>query len=355
MTNTCCIAVCVLAFLFPRTLYAQSPSTAKPEASEKGIARHLTVVQTTKTPETASTITVPVRCDDHGNLYARTEPSGVASIRKLTPKGELAALFQPSSVTDLKVNLSLQFDLDGSGGEYQLALGEKPPLRVITFKSDGSYENSIKLDTGLLFPAALAVFRPSNTFLITGQKYDQSRIAVKVPFTGIFSSSGVLLKEISLEDDKAIHDMAGAGDPRAINPEAPTDNQIVSLSQMQAADDGNIYLMRWLSPAILYAVSPGGEVVRRFEVKLSDNNYRPDTMHISGNRLAVLFVHPQTQRQIMKVVDLEGHEVESYEIGHAGNADLGGGFACYTSNPEQFTFLAAGDNDQLEIKIAEPR
>ena len=291
------LAACALALLLSANLSAQSSPKGKPEAAGTGVVRHLAVVQTVKTPEMANSISVPVRCDDQGNLYARTEPSGVASIRKLNAKGELAALFQPSSVTDLKVLISLKFDLDGSGGVYQLAVGQKPPLYVIMFKSDGSYEGSIKLDSGLLFPSALAVFRPSGTFLITGQKYDRNRMAVKVPFTGIFSASGALLKEISLEDDNAIHDMAGSGDPRVISPEAPTDNQALSLSQMQPADDGNVYLMRWVSPAIVYAISSGGEVVRRFEVKAGDDNYRPDTMQISGNRMAVLFFHPQTHRQ----------------------------------------------------------
>lgn len=83
-------------------------------------------------------------------------------------------------------------------------------------------------------------------------------------------------------------------------------SDLVHSLTMEAGADGNIYLMRWTAPAIFYAISPGGEVVRRFTVDPGDRNYRSVTMHISGSRIATLFLQPHTKETLMKITDLEG-------------------------------------------------
>ena len=356
MQNVPFVATWVLVLLLSMRSFGQSSAKPKQTEAKQQAVKHLTVVQTAKSSEIAGEFVPPLRCDNDGDLYMKTEPFGVSGIRKLNPKGEPVGLFQPSSVTDLQVAIAYYFDLDTNGEVYQLADTKEPPTYVIIFKSDGSYKGRIKLDTDFLWhPAALAVFPSSGGLLLTGQEYDQDRSAAKWPFTGIFSSNGALVKEITLEDDDAIHEMGVKGDRRVTGAVAPSNNHAVGFSQMQAADDGNVYLMRWLSPAIVYAVSPAGEVLRRFKVDSGDDNYRPEAMHISGNRMAIVFFQPQTMRKLMKVVDMEGRELATYETSSPSNTELGGAFACYSSNPERFTFLSVGDDDQLEIKIAEAR
>ena len=152
--------------------------------------------------------------------------------------------------------------------------------------------------------------------------------------------------------------MAASGDPRVSSPVNPQANHAVDFSQMEAAADGNIYLMRWLTPAIFYAISPGGEVVRRFTVDPGDADLRPTEMHIAGNRIAVLFFHPQTMATRMKIVDLEGREIATYDENDDAKSEAGGlgtAFACYTANPERFAFLSTGDNQRIEFLFAEPR
>jgi hypothetical protein len=123
--------------------------------------------------------------------------------------------------------------------------------------------------------------------------------------------------------------------------------------------------MRSTSPAIFYALSAGGEVLRRFTVDPGDISYGPVAMHVSGNRIAVLFREPQTQEKIMKIVDLEGRELATYsaDVRYPADAEgkerktqaLGGAFACYTTNPDRFIFLATGADDKLRFRIAEAR
>jgi hypothetical protein len=61
----------------------------------------------------------------------------------------------------------------------------------------------------------------------------------------------------------------------------------------------------------------------------------------------------------MEIVDLEGHEIATYdEIRSGGKAKYGllrTAFSSYTENPQRFTFLTTGDGDRLELRTAEAR
>jgi hypothetical protein len=84
----------------------------------------------------------------------------------------------------------------------------------------------------------------------------------------------------------------------------------------------------------------------------------PVQLHIVENRIAVLFRDHETMQQILKVVDLEGHELGIYDdLGPAGKRrrDLGVAFACYTLNPERFTFLTNTNEHKLQVQHVEGR
>lgn len=94
--------------------------------------------------------------------------------------------------------------------------------------------------------------------------------------------------------------------------------------------------MRRLSPAIVYAISPAGEVVRRFTIDPQNPDYMPLVLHTSGNRIAILFREPQTRQELIKTIDLEGREIATYEERMNGTyGELGSAFACYSQNPER--------------------
>jgi hypothetical protein len=62
----------------------------------------------------------------------------------------------------------------------------------------------------------------------------------------------------------------------------------------------------------------------------------------------------------MKIVDLEGHEIATYDQAKVNgkpttNDALGSAFACYTDDPQRFTFLTTGDGQKLELRAAEAR
>jgi len=142
-------------------------------------------------------------------------------------------------------------------------------------------------------------------------------------------------------------------------PGYPQTNKAVDFSEIETGADGNAYLMRWTNPAVFYAISPGGEIVRWFTVDPGDSSFYPSGMHTFQNRIAVLFLDGQTHDKIMKIVDLEGREIATYDElradGKPTGGMLGSAFACYSENPTRFIFLGASDDDRLQYWIAEPR
>ncbi len=361
--------LCIFCLLSAATLYGQSSPDSSLSAAKTGSKAkkrpssntHLAVVQTIVAPSEMIGNVGRLACDSSGNIYlGMADPYATDSVHKLNSKAELVATFRSDANPDLKADLALAFSLSPTGELYQLVFPKEITRYAFVYKPDGTYKSSIKLDPGFPWqPSALAVF-PQGNLLVSGLEYDRDRKNPAMwPFTGVFASDGTLLKEVKLEDDDSLHDLAVAGDARVTSTTNPWANHAVEFSKMESAMDGNIYLMRWTNPAIFYAVSPGGAVIRRFNVDPGDSSYRPVTMHVSGGRAAVLFAEKEREEILLKVVDLEGHDIASYSQstadGKAKYGELGLAFACYSDNPDRFTFLSADDNNKLKFLIAEPR
>jgi hypothetical protein len=364
------VRLCIIAqFLVPvgwgQQPAADGPKAAKataPSAAEKDnkvsvavAPRRLHKESAKPTSEIAESFGLPLVCDGDENLYLRTAPDGIQAVHKLSSQGKRVALFQPNSA-DVKVNAGGSFAVAQNGDFYQLIFAHEITRYVFVYNKDGGVKSEIKLQPGFAFsPSKIAVF-PSGDLLVSGLEYDKDRNNhVMWPFTGIFSSDGTLRRELSLKDDESIHDMAAAGDPRVAPPESPYLNYAVERGEAETAADGNVYLMRRLSPAIFYAISPGGSV-RRFEVSPDREDFVPESMHISGNRIAIMFWQPQTYEMIIKVVDLKGHPFAAYyePAPKEGEQRLGLGFACYAQNPEHFTFLETMEDNKLGFITATP-
>lgn len=324
------------------------------------VTGHLVRVETVTAPsEMAGLARPPLKCDDAGNVYLRTDSEPQSAIHKLNSKGESVALYQATSST-MKIDVASYFDVDADGRElYELVYPHEISRYVFVYGDNGELKSSVKLQPGFPFmPSKLAAF-PSGEYLVSGLEYDEDKTAAMWPFTGIFGADGRLLKELELEDDKTLHDMAASGDTRVAVAGHPGSNRAVSGSEIEIAGDGNAYLMRWTAPPIFYAITPGGEVLRRFTVGTGQPGYVPAAMHVYKNRIAVWLFEMQTGSSIMKIVDLEGHEIASYDESKGKEAEtaegLGAAFACYTENPTRFVFVGANNENRVQFWIAEPR
>ena len=284
------------------------PSTSDAGTSgRKGVGSpviHLTAVENVISKTETATGFTELSCDGDGNVFLGPADNGDA-IRKINAKGELVASFTPEANPEVKVYGVGRYSVSPDGELYvPVGSQETRGWHLLVFKSDGSYSTNIKLDAGFgVQPATITVFSNGN-LLITGMKLDRSSKLFIVPFTGIFRSDGRLLKEITLEQDEHIPDTSAMRNLKPGQALPVITNRAVELGETEAAKDGNIYIMRWSSPAAFYAISAGGEVVKRFKVDAGASYYDPEGMHIAGNRIAILFRHGADDR-ILKVVDLD--------------------------------------------------
>jgi hypothetical protein len=363
--------VCCIAFSI--SVWAQSPdspqktdspkneaktksSSEEPKPADQNTPLHLNATKTTVSPtEPASGFGGGAQCDDNGNVYLESESALQANVRKLSPAGELLATFKPDTNPDVKFQFAGNFVITHDGELYQW-IGEQDTSRpyVLIFKNDGSYKSAIKLDSGFKWqPATLAVFAHGE-MLVTGQQYAKvnGTFLPAIPFTGIFSADGRLLKRLDMNGDGELKDaaLASKAPPSAI----PSDHTI-TWGRAAAARDGNIYLMRWTTPAKIDAISPGGEIVRSFTVDSGMKCLMPRQIHASGNRLAIWFVDFNSPESVVKIVDLEGNEIATYQA-QRSNKNHFLEFGCYAAVPERFTFLSNDEKlGKIQLQEAEAR
>lgn len=347
--------ICVFLAVFSQHSLGQ---TELAKSDDHSVARALVPTkQIVAKSEVATLLYDPVKCDSEGNVYYPTDMTGAGVLRELNLEGERIAEFRPGANPDMPIDVFQDYTIGPDGEVFMLVYPHEITRYIFVYKSDGSYHSSIKLDTGFPWvPTAFAIF-PSGGFLIAGLEYarsDKGKLT-QVPFTGVFSADGRLLKQLNLEDDDDIVDFAASGDPRVVS--ASGNNRAIEFTKMEAAADGNIYLMRWTNPAIIYAISPGGSVVRRFIVDPHNSNDRPLSMHVAENRIAVLFATGDSKADVMKILDLEGTLLGTYSevVNEKTTQRVGSAFACFTTNPEHFIFFSVNKDDHLDLEIAEPR
>jgi len=68
----------------------------------------------------------------------------------------------------------------------------------------------------------------------------------------------------------------------------------------------------------------------------------------------VLFYEPQLDKKLFKITDFEGNNLATYWQEEKEGQVSVGTFACYSQNPERFTFLYRTEEHALALRIAEP-
>lgn len=295
-------------------------------------------------------------CDTEANVYLRNDIDLQSSIHKLSLKGEKKAEFLPVSSTDLpnlppELAHAGKFWVTEDGDLYLEIMASWDEHDFLLFDKDGTYKSKVELENGSMWHVNQFALFPSGEFLVTGDKWQKPEQNY-APFTAIFSSRGTFLKELSLEDDNKIYRYTVSKDSDFVNQYG--NNRAINRGEMRAGADGNLYLMRWLSPPVIYAISPGGEVVRRFTVRPDDSRMMPSNMRIAGDSIAIEFRSSDTKKQLIKVVDLDGKEKATYDWPELDGKPLWQS-VCYMQDPERFVFLDAAKDDTRVLRIAEPR
>lgn len=276
------------------------------------------------------------KCDADGNLYVPGIPAAgplLASVFKIDPSGKVVAIYNPKDFAQLALDRADTFTPASDGGLYQIAQRGivKPDIYVLHFASDGSASSATRLDAGLEVYTFAAFL--DGTFLVSGVKRDLiDKKDHGTNFTAVFTADGRELSQLSFKENALVAPPpANTFAKPPGKPEAPT----FDLAEAEAGADGYLYVVRRSSPALIYVISASAKIVSTFKVESPLANAAPAAFHLSGNRMAVLFIDNK-ENSIIAVVDAQtGQRIASY----SSPRSLGTTFACYAANDEAFTFL----------------
>ncbi len=320
---------------------------ALPTAAQTSVLVAKNRVPSSVTFEDSRNFALPTLCDEQGRSYVKLVKIGPGmdgSLLRLSGKGVLEAEFDTAGAL---VNLYAERP---NGGVVMLHMDGA--IKVVeNFGPDGKRESAVRLESPPtpFFPSQIAVFR-SGEILIAGVQYHPGYKAS----TAIYSPTGHLVKQFTLDGDADIERAIGAGDARYTR--APGGgSEPVSRSVAITGDDGFVYLMRATSPATVYVISAAGEVIRKIVVTSPTGAGLPAFgIRVVRNKLAVKFygrcdgiLDHGCEGAVYTVVDATtGQKLADYQA----QKEASGPIACYLPDPDRFfTFWIPPSGHRLEI------
>jgi hypothetical protein len=368
---TCLFAFLVAVAILSEVSAAQdaatsnlSAETTAPNAKASGIAGSTIALHAISTANVASEMggafMTPAKCDADGNLYLRKfamDRPMLGPVVKINPEGKRVALFDLSGFSQLALDRADTFSPASDGGVYQIAQSGilKPRIYVLHFASDGSPASPTRLDADFEI-YTFAAFSGGN-FLVSGVKRDvQNKDDRGRNFTAVFSADGRELAQLSWQDTGSAGKTGAKSDGSARQPgtsagteSAEKSSPTLDLSDAEVGADGNLYVMRSSSPAMVTVIGPSGKILRALKVG-GPRGAMPTAFHVSGNRMAITFWNEESESQTMVIADAQtGRKISSY----SDPVGAGTTFACYEANEGVFTFLKLGEGNALLVVRAE--
>jgi hypothetical protein len=330
--------------------------TITPSVDDGSRVKSMRIMQTTVSQtQPGGSILMPPRCDQSGNVYLRfyhQQSPLLEPVYKLNTNGEQQVIYSLASDPDFggKGHGGSEFALDKNGDLYQLASAADGTY-IVAFNKDGAIRSKARL-TPQIAVSHFAVFG-SGKFLVAGtDRETATNLNPHSLFTGVFDTDGNLKQKVVFPEDKAYEDAANRGDNDFFDPlREGGGNYVVERGATEAGSDGNVYVVRWVHPAQVYAVSDTGRIIRTFQVKPELEGRKPAFVHAGGEQLAFHFVGDSDKgdrRAIVTIVGLDGQQRAVYD-----STEMGVGLACY-SREEKFMFLGSTKDGKLKIEFAGP-
>jgi hypothetical protein len=297
-------------------------------------------------------------CDGAGNVYVRRNESekpgqerAALPIRKISPEGSLVESFRvlgafahDRTVGGIDV-MGRSVFATADGRVFQAVIGNDGVF-VVEFAPDGTVKAKTKLATGPpATPWLLAVFKSGEYLLAATTGTDNL-----TPFTAVFSADGRLVKAIYEPEDEEARKKASPADWSSRPIGAVGGADFVSRGDVAAGSDGNVYLLHGTaSPALVYVISPAGEVVRKLRIDAGDPDLLARSIKFYSGRLAVEFdrwFNFDTHQNVIKLTDLEGNSIADYRM-----RPVEGNHALYLAGygPQGFTFVPYENQDSFYL------
>src|SRR5262249_3461590 len=107
--------------------------------------------------------------------------------------------------------------------------------------------------------------------------------------------------------------------------------------------DGNAYLLRATSPALIYVISPRGEVLRKLRVASPGPGLTAQGLKAASEKLAISFLEADSFSGSITVVDYQGNLLGEYTSPDKNTSPALPG--CYDDS-QMFTFVATDESEK---------
>jgi hypothetical protein len=207
----------------------------------------------------------------------------------------------------------------------------------LRFDPKGEYKGAVTLEAGF-YPQQIAVF-DSGDFLLSGVTQTGSGTNPQfTPVTAMFDKNGKLLKPITLEENGEANEKQEAGKSFQ---EA---GAAITLGETESWG-GEIYVLRATAKPVVYVISAGGTVARRFALEIPSPDFKTAGMRVAQSQIAVEFwksASEPTQSGRFEYVVYDAFRGEKL-AGYTVAPGLHGLFACFDGRGG-FDFLGAAEN-----------
>lgn len=302
-------------------------------------------------------VQLPLKCGTDGDIYVRFAGSDVEpALTIISNDGARVSRISLSRLPDFPAGSFVDF-APADDAVFLLAGKQEGPDRyalptyyVARFKKDGSYESSVKLDTSFspdFEPRQIAAFRGAQEFLVAG--FSRGHTTPIAPFSAIFGADGQLQKELTFEKDITQEDVERATktSDQSFTLEQATKN-LLDVSFLQSADDGNVYLMRHTPQGPVFVVSPGG-AARRVPLIPPDSNAELKWIMANGGSIATEYSLPGPVPKVhfITTTDVTSKRVQATIRYTFDPHTTGHGMVCYQRGV--ITFLAETPEGVLQL------
>lgn len=296
----------------------------------------------------------PMKCGLDGVLYIRfASANSERAVTLIGGDGKIISNIRLSEIPEFSQNDF--YDFAPANGEVFVLSGKgKPHSPIMTnyyvsrFKIDGTYVSSAVVDIGFrpdFEPRGLAAF-PSGNLLISGMA--KGHDVPFVPFTAIFTETGQFLHQVILKDDVTDKDAKQKPIDGSFSP-AQQERNLIEVTFLRTADDGNVYLTRDTPRGPVFIVAPGGST-RRVPLAPPVNGADLEGVMASAGVLVAQYRSPDGPERhthylvVMETSAKKIRETVRYVHEYDRNAV---GMSCYRNGT--YTFLAGAPNGGLQL------